>query len=715
MKKLLTIIIALLVLASALVFTGCGGKESVTVSSELKLSDSFNGTRVVTVRYPLSADIDAIKDAIMAGDPSLKNEAEGVTFTYKGVEDDGYCFELVFDFTDREDYEREVKAVIGRTASSYLSRKDTVLTKGIRMKENFGVEDLISWMVIATGADSSTHDMDFDYAVNTVVVGGETYSTGTTVDISEITGSTVNSITIKTANDKQERFSRTFEFAIPNGEYLAAKDAIEEYFLSNTAPAAKYHGWSSDGTSQVYQVIFEDLTKRDLNRYTAMLMDTDSVSIDYGDADNTSTPLSEAVVFDEIFDTFSFIGPDRGAPVLHYSYVLPTGTLHGDGAVFEDGKWTAAGEWIDGAYQVELNTGSVHLRIPDGVQYTVEGIDFYLESLGGERFRRTADFLYSKRDGRTGRDYAVSFFTGKGAQASSAEDSEHLICSVVCEGTTGELTRELGSIFGSGNLVAYRKSSGGLSLSTKTTFTDYIDLSAILNGSNAAQPMRYFISASGAENIVSVLMDGSEKAYTSQQESYVTLNGGVGTVEYYGSIPITSHVILYVIFGLVLLGATVAGAYLMLRPRPGLSKGTKDVMDSAGISEEELAALTQTTTFSIAELGVLSRNKRYVDEINKDIEERIESDRLDRRKKEIRQKELAEMERKVYGTGDTSPLDEVPELNIDALRIPSETSEASSAPETQPEPTEKPAPKPSPKPADPFSLLDDAPGEDEDA
>ena len=144
--------------------------------------------------------------------------------------------------------------------------------------------------------------------------------------------------------------------------------------------------------------------------------------------------------------------------------------------------------------------------------------------------------------------------------------------------------------------------------------------------------------------------------------------------------------------------------------------GAQQIADSVGVSEDDdaLAALTQTTTFSIAELGALTRNKRFVDEINKDIEERIESDRLDQRKKEIRQKELEEMERKVYGKEEPSPLDEVPELDISVLKAA--VAETSDPPVSEPEPDREPdeAPVQPEEPVNPFSLLDDEPDEDDD-
>ena len=650
MKKavslLLTIILALSVM---LMFTGCG-PDQVMVESVMDITADFEGTRTVTVKYPLSAVIDDIKDAVLADDPT--SEVEGASFKYKGVEEDGYYFVLSFTFSDREEYEEQVSAVIGRRATSVLSVKDTVLTKGTRMTEDFGLRDLVTWMIRDT-AMTDQKDLEFTESVNTVAIGSKTFNADPTIDISDVAGCIVNSVSIRTSNDKGDHYDRTFTFSVPNDAFVAFKDSFEEYFLSNTAPAAGYSGWSAEGGSMIYTVIYEKLSVDELAQYTSMLLDSDNIEIFYGDKDNSSTPLSEGLTFEESLDTLSFIGPDDGAPALYYSYSLPTNTIHGDGAVYRDGRWSSEGKWEDGVYKLELDTGSVTLRVPDGIQYAINGIDFTLESLGEERFRRTTTFLYNKTDGYDGMNYALSYFTRRGANASTGEDDENLTCSVVSEGTTAEITAELVKLFGSGNFMTCTRSAGAFALSEKTSFTDYISMGAMLNSNNENRPMRYYVRSSGGENIVSVSVDGSETAYTTAKDSVLSVKGGNATVEYRGNIPITSHIIIYILAGSLMLAVTVLIAALMLhrRKKPVRSHEAQELIDTIVPEEDDdgAAALRQTTTFSIFELGALSRNKKVVDEINRDVEKRMEADRIEEMKKEIRAKELEEMGRKVYG------------------------------------------------------------------
>lgn len=656
----------------SLSFSGCDS-PTVRVESTLNINENFRGSRTVTVVYPLSADIDSIKDEILDEDPTA--DVVGASFSYDGVAEDGYYFVLELDFSNKSEYEDQVSAIIGRSANTLLSRKDTVMTRGTRMTEDFDTAELISWMSRVTSASSTTKDLSFDYSYNTVNIGSQSFSTGSAIDIDDCEGITINSISVKTYNKKDGLYDRTFIFSIPNQTFIAAEEQIKSYFEANTD--TDQTDWSVEGTNVLYTVMYKDLSISELEGCTALILDTDNVEVFYGDKDNSSTPLSEGLTFEESLDTLSFIGADNGAPALEYSYSLPTNTIHGDGTVFKNGRWVSDGKWEEGAYKVETSSGFTRLRIPDGIQYTINGINFYLESLGNEQFRRTTSFLYSKTDGYDGMNYATDFFTSKGAQVLTDEDDDNLICSVICEGTTAEITAMLVDLFGSGNFMAYQQNAGALSLSVKTVLTDYVNLGYMLNSSNANRPMYYYVTSNGGENIVSVSVDGTEIAYTSRGDVVLAINAGCGTVEYRGIIPIISHVIIYIIVGVALLLITVLIVLMLLRRqrRPRRSSAAQDIADEVLNAESEddgegaSFAPMQTTTFSILELGALSRNKKYVEEINKDIEERLEADRLEERKKELKAKELEEMGKKVYGTpGEDEPIpqeESVPEPDPD--------------------------------------------------
>ena len=475
-------------------------------------------------------------------------------------------------------------------------------------------------------------------------------------------------------------FDRTITFAIPNATYNSAQSAIEEYFKENVAPDAQYSGWSRKGENVEFSVIYQGMDIDMLQEYTARILSTGNVSLFYGDKDNASTPLSEGLTYEERFDTFAFLG-ENGAVPLFYSYSLPTETTHGDGSLKIDGSYKTVGEWVNGVYSFSTEEDTVALRIPDGIQYLINGINFTLESEGKDLFKRTTEFLYSKTDGYDGMTYAQSFFRSKGANVSVGETDNDLVLSVVCEGTASEITDMLVRYFGSGNFTGYEHNKGMFSLSDKTTFHDYVNIGYMLNSSNATRPMNYTVLSSGEENIVSLSSDTAGTVYRNDEAGFtLPVEQGVANISYRGNIPDVGRITLFIILCSVMLAVCVGVIILFVsiskkkeleeqgvlpkkekKKKKNSKKENKKVINDipAGFedSEEELPApsLSQTTTFSIAELGILKRNKKYVDEINKDVEERLEADRLENLKKEIKAKEIAEMGEKVYGKPENKP------------------------------------------------------------
>ncbi len=660
MRRLIAVILILLMTAAMLMLTGCE-QAAVKVESTLNMNENFSGSRTVKVLFPLSAHIDSVKDTIVESFPAAG--AQGLSFDYTGVEEDGYAFLLKIDFSDRNDYTKKISAVLGRGAEVYLSFLNTPLTKGTRMKEDFDTADLISFVRRAAASDANTAPLGFDCSLNTVTIGSQTYHTDSTVDISEREGSAVTSLTIDTVNTKNVSFDRTITFSLPKSTYESSKTAIEKYFDENVNDDAMYKGWSEKGENVEFSVIYQGLGIEMLKEYTAKLLSSENESVFYGDKDNSSTPLSEGLAFEERFDTFAFMGEEGAVPV-HYTYSLPTETTHGDGTLKTNGVYKTSGEWVSGVYSVDCDTDTVSLRIPDGIEYFINGINFRLVSVGKDTFKRTTDFLYSKSDGYDGMAYAQNFFSEKGASTEVSEDDDNLILSVICEGSAKEITAQLVSCFGSGNFLSYEHQKSTFSLSDKTTLTDYVNLGYMLNSKNANRPMSYSVSSVGEENIVSLSSDTADTVYRTSDSKNLSLpvTAGNATVSYKGNIPIISRLIVFILVSIVLLILTVGSIILLIKagkrrelrelgitPPLGSKKKKKKKTEIKEYPDEFSTPLMQTTTFSITELSILSKNKKYLDEINKDVEARIEKDRLTQKKKEIREKELSDLEEKVYG------------------------------------------------------------------
>lgn len=563
MKKITSIIICLLLVFTALCFTGCG-TQSAQVISELKIEKDFTGFRTVTVKYPHSCDIDSIKDEIIGNNPIV--DIPDCSFDYLGVEKDGYVFELSVKFSSKEDYEEKVSKIIGREASLYLMQKDTALLHGIRVKEDFDTSELISFMRVISNSNNDTKDISYVYGKNTVSANGKTFDTSSTVDISSREGESINFIKIQTVNSKKDLFDRTFVISISNETYEKLKDSLNSYFETNTSPRAVYYGFTNQGETWEYQVIYKDITLDEMKEYTAMMLDTNSTKLFYGDRDNASTPLSEGLTFEENFDTFSFLGKDNTPVELYYDYALPTLTTHGDGSIMQNGEWCNKGEWIDGVYTLEFNDDVFKARIPDGIEYNIKGINFDLEVEDENSFVRRTEFLYSKQDGINGRDYAYNYFLNKNADVESYENDDSLVCCVTLKGTSAEITEKLVKFFGSGNFLNYEVKENALSLSKKTTMTDYISLGHMLNSNNALQPMRYTVTSKSNENISSLNDDLGDTSYNNGEKSLsVNFSGGKTTAVYHGNIPIYTNIIVYIVICSVLLSVAIFFIVFVLR------------------------------------------------------------------------------------------------------------------------------------------------------
>ncbi|MBQ8538101.1 MAG: hypothetical protein IJ433_00450 [Ruminococcus sp.] len=640
MKRTLSVFLMILLVLSTLTLTACGTDKAV-VESVLQIDSNYSGHRCITVKYPLSVYIDELEEELAKNNPLADSEKS--TFEYVGVDDDGYRFVMDIVFSSHDEYISQVSTLIGRTATSYLAQPSSVLAKGTRMKEDFDTADLISWMAKCSSTVDDTKNVEYNYKVNTVNVNGEVFNTKSTVDIQSLKGHAINSIMIETTNLKDGTYDRTITFSVPNKTYIDLSGSIKEFFTTNTSPAAQYCDWTSRGTSWEYTVIYKGITLEELSEYTAMLLDTDTDEVFYGDKDNSSTPLSEGLVFEESFNTSSFIGNDGGVK-LSYKYALPTKTTHGDGSVYADGKWSAVGTWQDGVYSVDSESDSMNIRIPDGIQYAINGIRMDMEVLGKDNFVRTAEFLYSKTQGMDGMHYAQDFFLSKGAETEIDEDEDNLICRVIFKGDSATITDHLVKCFGSGNFVAYDVEDKALSLSDKTKLSDYIDLSYMLNSTNANRPITYTVHSSSAENIIDMSCDSVDATRVSDNSDVfkVDVKGGQGTVSYNGNIPDKASIIVYCVIGLLMLLGTVSVIVLMLKKQQKKITAKQDVAPSVS---------QQTTTFSIAELKTRKEkiDKQYRDEIDKDIEKKIEADRIEGLSRELKAKELEKLTRMVNG------------------------------------------------------------------
>ena len=102
MKRLTAIfLIMILCLSLCVGLTGCD-KPSVAVKSVLDINGSFSGKRTVTVVYPSSVNIEALNQKLVEDSPTA--DIDGAEFSYIGVQEEGFCFELSLNFENKQKY-----------------------------------------------------------------------------------------------------------------------------------------------------------------------------------------------------------------------------------------------------------------------------------------------------------------------------------------------------------------------------------------------------------------------------------------------------------------------------------------------------------------------------------------------------------------------------------------------------------------------------------
>lgn len=644
-KRIFSILMAAVMLLSVMfLFCGCS-KKVVQIESLLKIDNNFSGTRTVNIIYPLDMKIDALKNKLLENAP--KDENNRAVFSYEGVVEQGYKFTYTISFADKEQYTDTLCELLGREVCVALEFPDTVLLSGTRIYEDFSVDELVDWIKEIEDETDKVDSTEYSYISNLVNISGKIYSTENTVNICEVEGYPINSIDFETTNLKNDRYDRVITFDVPNNTYDKLSEELKDFFEENTDETASYSDWTSKGSSWQYQVIYKDLTIEELLQYTNMLLATEDSAVFYGDKTNSSTPLSEGMTFEESLSLLNFIGDGKKPVKVNYKYSLPTQTTHGDGLLLSNGAWKADGTWDKSTFTTSSDSELFNVRVHDGMQYEIEGINFTLESLGENDFIRTTEFLYSLSTGKDGCDYAFNYFLDKKAETTVYETNDHYVCKVTLKGSAREISSDLSELFSSSNNVKYTTNASAFSVTKSTEFVDNIDLAYMLTSENIEKPMSYTVTYKGNETVKSVSSGEnifSETAHKAENGKFtVSIEKGQGVVSYKGSIPNNESITVYIVVASCMTFVALVIIVVLLLKKKKMKN-----------TETEKGAPVQTTTFNVSDLHKADKEsqrvKREIDsEVQKKIDEQLEKERIEAIKAELRAKEFAELERKVSG------------------------------------------------------------------
>lgn len=550
-KRIASFLLLILIVFSSLSLYGCGEK-TFDYESTLKINTQFSGVRTLTLNT--GSELLNNTQAKAEFDEVIKAYCPSPLQREEVVDDNNlkYIFTLTFD--SRADYLSKLSSIMDKQVQASLSLPNSELAKGWYYLEDFNTEDLFVWLKNGIN-DKKYNDLNFEMNCisNVINMNGDIQSCSTeNTEINSVKGQPVTGIYIETTNNKKDSYDRKLTLSVPQSTYDKLGEKLVNIMRERTLASAAYSGWTQQGNNQEYQIVYNGLSLAELQKATASFVDCDTTFLYYGDQNNSSTPLAEQLVFEENINTLSFVPKKDSTVEFSYKYSLPLKTTHGEGVLLRDGTWAKDGEWIDGIYSLKSNQRIYDIRIPDGIQYEIKGINVTLESYDNDEYTRYFDFLYSAANGEEGRDYAYDFLKKKGVNVSRLKNDDGVLCRLTSKGSAKKISDEINGLFGGGNSLSYSQNTGDMSVVTDISLTDKINISYMLTGKNKEVPLVYTLYTKGNESVSSfsgVTTDGSgdnSSLNIDKSNGYVlNLQGGETTVKYTATLPYAEGVVIY--------------------------------------------------------------------------------------------------------------------------------------------------------------------------
>lgn len=575
-------LLLLMILLISLTLAGCS-EVNVRIENLLNINSAFSGERTLTCNFGKEYAADEEKQEIIR---AMIKDACPDNLAYDEIkEENEFKYEFKISFASLDEYKAKVKSIIGRDISVALENPQSTLANGWSYTEDFDSMELITWFeneIKIKGYKDIL--LKFESISNVVNYNGNIVSSaGSTLNIFEIEGYAINGIYIETTNNKDGTYDRRLTFSIPQETYNSMGSGINTVMVARTDPdLAVFNGWINQGNYQEYQILYQGIDLKNLQRVTTMFLDSNNADIYYGDENQSSTPLAEQLVFEENLSINGYI-PQKDKPItFKYKYSLPIKTTYGQGAVFQQGVWEKQGEWIDGVYTLQSEGSVYDIRIPDGMQYTITGIDVNLNSFGNDDFERTFDFIYDKNNGEEGQAYAYNFLKNKGFTVSKEKSQKGIVCRITQKGTAEEISSALGDLFGGGNYISYENKTSAMAVVTDITFTDNINIDYMLIGDNVEVPFNYMVKSIGGENINDVSAEnmsikGTPKTVQNKDKSYtVMLTGGESSITYVATVPYFEGVLTYCLISGGILALAILLILFFFRKTKKLNKKDKE-------------------------------------------------------------------------------------------------------------------------------------------
>ncbi len=501
---------------------GCNESKLMDVDTALTIDNNFSGEHTISLTLPES--IAKSGSAHTKFDELISQFCpKELTLSKLDGERPVYTFKL--QFASKAEYCEKLKAILSYEPIVAFGVYDNILTKGWCIYEDFNVTDMLAWLEKAV-SDASDSALDYkqNYNRKPVItvngITGENKGSYDNIYASKMTGYPIHSVEIQTTNYKNKTYDRKIILSFPESTYDKLSDELESY-ISELAGATSTESWTKSGNYYLFEAFYQNIDCTAMGNYTSKLLFCPDESAVYGDLNNASTALAQQLVFEEKTNLLGFISENKsGETELTYSYTLPSTASAGEGITLSKGIWSKQGLWNDGKYTLNSNSPILTLRIPDGAQYKVNGINIQLEHNKSDEFTKKLDFVFPKSEVE-GFNYTSNYFKSAGAEVVQSEpEGKKLTCSVIFKGSSSNINDSIGKIFGGGNYITLESRSSLLSVSEKSDFKDNISIDYMLGEKNAKVPITYTFVRNPDEYVSSILSGNT--SIDVNKESYET-------------------------------------------------------------------------------------------------------------------------------------------------------------------------------------------------
>ena len=259
MKKLLKRFMLMAVLVLMFGLLGCGS----TLTTNLTISDNFSGTRTMDVSISKADFEEYVSNGnfeVIAED-TIENTPECMAFSYEETEGESYVFHFTMSFTSKEDYESQIKSILGDGHTVEFAYSKAPFAKGVTLKESFSSADLLQWFKDYLVADNYVKQDEaayvFEYTDNLVTINGNEYDCyKNNLEVSQKTYVAIKQMNFFTDIDAANgKIARKIELVFDSNIIESHREEVETY-LAEVTPDGCVGEWrATENSEEIYTLV----------------------------------------------------------------------------------------------------------------------------------------------------------------------------------------------------------------------------------------------------------------------------------------------------------------------------------------------------------------------------------------------------------------------------------------------------------------------------